>query len=55
MVLQELVDGGEVRLQASGSDRPPFPKPRYVLGDFDGRDFLGVEEGDRRTRRNSSS
>ena len=46
MVLQALVDGGKVRLQASGSDRPHFPKPRYVPGDADVRDFMGVEEGD---------
>ena len=46
MVLQELVFGGEVRLQASGRDCPPFPKPRYVPCDVDGREFLVVEEGD---------
>ena len=46
MVLQEIVDEGEVRLKTSGSHCPPFPKPCYVPGDVDGRDFWGVEEGD---------
>ena len=45
MVLQILVDGGQVGLQASNRYCPPFSKPRNVPGDVDGGDFLWVEEG----------